>query len=243
VTDVADLLLLAQLCNIAYVDDEAAQQAQVAALGFKYLGRYENTDHQAFLAMKGTRYVLAISGTRFSDGNIPELLDDENVFPQSAGDFKVMAGFYAGQGDLYAWAEAKVPAGEKFEITGHSLGGARAHLAPLWVPADRLRCLTTFGAPKAATAAYWTTFSTPLARVVHERDLWAGWPLLPPWTQPGPMLWLHNGALTLTTEKWWPGGLSPADHSITSGYIKALAALQPAPGQPTTAPRAPGASP
>jgi hypothetical protein len=226
--DFAELSQLAQLCNVAYGDNAEKRAAAAEALGLPVVASYETEDHQAIIcrATDG-RNILAISGTRFSDGNLAELFDDAFVLPSFANP-DVMAGFHRGNAELYRWA-LKTVVTRIDTITGHSLGGSRAHLAPLWLPSDSIGKIVSFGAPKAATEAYWVRFTTPLTRVVHGRDLWAGWPLLPPWTQPEPMLWLHSGQAVEYTEKQWPGGLLPSDHSITAGYCRSLAALASAP--------------
>lgn len=216
-----ELLLLATLCNIAYVDDAAEQQKAVQRLGLSFLDRYENKDHQAFVAKLEDRNILAISGTRFSDGNIRELLDDEDVLPSENPE--VMEGFYSGGYELFGWAN-KVST-TPLIVTGHSLGGARTHTAPLFLPKEKINALVSFAAPKAATEDYWDKFSAPLTRVVHARDLWVGWPFLGEWKQPEPMLWLHDSRADNTTQSKWPGGLNAVDHSITNGYMRSLQLL------------------
>jgi len=215
-----------KLCNTAYIDDATVQRSAVEEFGLAYLGRYENVDHQAFLCSRGERTILAVSGTRFSDGNVCELLDDEDVLPVDLSNgAHVMQGFYAGLSGLFSWALSAAPRGHLFDITGHSLGGARAHLAPLFVPAGSFNRLYSFAAPKAANAVYWKAFAAPLTRVVNERDLWVGWPFIGEWCQPETMLWLHDRIVEQSTESKWPGGLRASDHSIDGGYIPALTAL------------------
>lgn len=221
--EIQDLLALAQISNIAYTDDPSKQLAQFAALNFQTLGRYEGPDHRALLIRNNDRHVLALCGTRFSDANVHELFDDEDVLPVDLGDGRrVMQGFHRGMADLAAWAFGLTDA--VLEVTGHSLGGARSHLMPLFAPAERMGQITSFAAPKAANRAYWATCPA-IRRVVNARDLWAGYLWLGEWCQPDAMLWLGNGALTPMTESQWIGGIRASDHSITDGYIAALQKL------------------
>jgi hypothetical protein len=126
------------------------------------------------------------------------------------------------------------------DITGHSLGGARTHLAPAVFPLNRIGRRVSFAAPKAANAAYWSEGEAcaSLTRVVYGRDLWAGYPWIAEWCQPPSMLWLHDGIAAETTEAAWPGGLRAAHHSIDKAYIPALKGLITA--QKSAASRAPG---
>lgn len=241
-TDPADLLLLASLSNLAYEDDVAKQNAGVEALGYRVVcPRYENSDHRAFLCrtitaaqlspsavQDNSRTILVLCGTRFSDGNLPELRDDGEVFPYGEGHgAKVAYGFHKGLDALYAWALAN--AGGRLDvITGHSLGGARAHLAPIFVPKERLGSITSFGAPKAGNQLYWDSIAdVNLTRVVHGLDAAVGWPALTLWgaCQPQLMTWLVHGSAIAWTEAKWPGGLNPGDHAIEDGYAAALQAL------------------
>jgi hypothetical protein len=221
--DIPDLLLCARLCNIAYVDSPTARRGAVADLGLTYLADYETADHRAILAAQGARVHLVLCGTRFSDGNWHELIDDEDLLPVAvASGARVMQGFYAGMGALYAWASTMVHG--PLTIAGHSLGGARAHLAPLFVEKGRIAQITSFGAPKCGDAAYWSSVDTPLVRVVHAHDCWAAWPFISEFCQPSPFLWLHGGAAIETQESVWFGN-NPEDHAIDTGYCAALASL------------------
>lgn len=222
----ADLLLLAKLCNAVYDDVQDRRESTFSSLGFEPISTYENKDHRAMVACNSVRWLLVLCGTRFSDGNWHELWDDDDLLPQVLADGShVMLGFYAGMRELCDWALGVLKDVPSFEITGHSLGGARAHLTPLFIVPSAIKGITTFGSPKCADHAYWQRFTAPLVRVVHERDFAPGWPTISEYHQPEPMMWLHNSALMGTTESVWPGGFSVADHSIDKGYVPALNAL------------------
>lgn len=228
--DASALLSYAQLSAAAYTDGHDARAAAAAALGFETIGTYENGDHRAFVCRSGTRHILVLCGTRFSDGNIRELMDDAYIaYVPVGGPAKVMAGFHAGMHDLFAWALGLVPGSAQLELTGHSLGGARAHLAPVFMPEERIAATVSFGAPKAANAAYWQRLAKQPTRVVHGRDLWAGWPFHTLWgcCHPDALLWCAKGTLAPIMEAQWPGGLDPTDHDITGGYCASLTALIP----------------
>jgi hypothetical protein len=219
--DVTDLLLLARLCNLAYVDSEPVRVKSADALGIIYLATYETVDHRAFLATQRDRTILVLCGTRFSDGNWRELFDDEDLLPASANP-AVMAGFHRGCAEMFGWAREKAP--QIDTVTGHSLGGARAHLSPLWLGPKEI---VSFGAPKCGTATYWKNSATPLIRVVHEHDFAPAFPFISEFIQATPLLWLHDGKIVEAQEAEWFGD-SLADHSIQDGYVKALEALTPA---------------
>lgn len=222
-----DLLQLARLAQAVYIDDPVQRSIAVMAAGFDIVAPYETEDHRALFCSAGARLVLVLCGTRFSDGNEEELFDDidESSVCLPYGQH-VMAGFHRGMQDLYSWAMAMVPAGAQLAITGHSLGGARGHLAPVFIDPLRISQITTFGAPKAANRAYWATrTATRLQRVVNARDLWAGWPFVGEWCHADGLIWLDGGSLKFITEAEWPGGRSLNDHSIDTGYVAGLEAI------------------
>jgi hypothetical protein len=224
--DIADLLLLARLCNLAYVDSEPVRVKAVDALGATYVAAYQDADHRAFTCKHGAENLLVLCGTRFSDGNWRELFDDSDLLPVSQpGGVRVMQGFYRGLTEMWVWARDHVDG--PLTITGHSLGGARAHLMPEVMNVERIARIVSFGAPKAADALYWKDFPSPLTRVVHARDFAPGWPIISEYSQPSPFLWLAGGQIMQADESKWFGD-SLADHSIQDGYVKALEALTPA---------------
>lgn len=221
--DVADLLLLAQLSNIAYTDSVPDQTAAVEALGCTQVCPcYETADDRALLVRSGDRTILVIRGTEVTPltlESFKQLFDDADLLPEKLSDgTEVMAGFNAGLAELAKWTTANLPVGVVPEATGHSLGGARSHLLPAHMPVSQV---TSFAAPKAAAKSYWQAFKTPLRRTVHSLDLFAAWPDLSEYCQPDDMLWLHNGTLTETTEAKWPGGWWESDHDI-GAYIECL---------------------
>ena len=233
---IPDLLRLARLSNTAYIDAHDEQVLAAAVLGYRIIDLYANADHRALLCLDPVtqEVTLALCGTRFSDANVHELFDDEDVIPVDLGGGRhVMAGFHVGMADLYDWAVVSAPVGTKFKITGHSLGGARAHMAPIFMPPAAVGQITSFAAPKAANKAYWNSVGDlGIRRVVNKRDLWAGYPWIGEWCQQEPMLWLDGHSIQSMHEAQWKGGLCAADHSITDGYIANLAVLTSTPQSP-----------
>ena len=230
------LLNRAQLCNAVYVDDAAEDATLFKQLGHMLIGRYRDPDHLAALVQANSGdYSLVICGTRLSEmlqGKCgwEDVWDDldHSAAVIDVG-LHVMAGFFNGLDNLFAWVKDTFRSDRDLHIMGHSMGGARTHLAPeLWLP-YRIASLTSFGAPKAANENYWSSFEAlftdKLTRVVAGNDLWVGYPWADEWVQPPSMLWLDNGAAEVITEDEWPGGTKLGDHSIDQSYIPRLQAL------------------
>lgn len=140
---------------------------------------YQNDTHQAYLTIDSAGQPwLSISGTRgpFSK----DVFDDIDLTPfKLALGGSIAQGCYEGTQALYDWADQVAPAGLKINVTGHSLGAARTHLAPLCLPPGRVGDLYSFESPKFADLAFYERFDTQLAQltcVLNARDCWAAWP-------------------------------------------------------------------
>ncbi|MBU9203147.1 hypothetical protein KTD31_17460 [Burkholderia multivorans] len=218
--DFSAILAAAKRAQAAYIIDAKASQAAFEALGYTWIGQYEDDDSQAVLTRDAKGAVnLSISGTRFSAGKIGDLIDDLQTEPYDiGGGARVTRGPYQSAGEIWAWAKGSVPAGTVFNVEGHSLGGWRTSYTPLFLPAAQIGTLHAFEPPKGANAAYYARFSAELANLIivgNGRDIWFGYPRLGEWIhRPGSMVWLRTSGFSVIDTTAWPGGLSLADHSI-----------------------------
>lgn len=216
----ADVLALAQLSNAAYLAD--AREA-VAALGMDYVSQVGNDSCSALIATWGGYAVVAIQGTRvLENASLPELYDDLNGCIVHLPEGRVHAGFWNPLVTIWPQIEAVMPPGHPL-LTGHSLGGVRAHLAKsLWPLAQ----VVSFGAPKGADDAFWKVHypAQQPSRLVYEHDFAPAWPYEGPFTQPAVIQWLDAGGVKPVQNR--PGlAFSVSDHSIDRSYIPALQRL------------------
>jgi hypothetical protein len=235
--DFPALLASIARCNAVYEPDDGAARARFAALGCTILGRYCDAGHQAIAHRDPQGWAtLTISGTRVSEGTLREhaidLFEDIDFTPRGiSADAMVASGALDGLDVVFAWALALFQPDELVRVEGHSLGGQRTHLAPLFVPLSRLDRLIAWEPPKAGNDAYYAAHALWFARaitVINGADPWAAWP----WTSevlqhpPGPILWLRQGGWEWTTRGAWPGGeiLHGSDHD-TDQVLRAVQAL------------------
>ena len=220
----SDLLLLAKVCEAAYLADS---RAAIESLGLVYVTQVANIECQATIASWGGYTIVAFSGTHVgTDPNLLQFLDnlDGRVVELGSG-VRVARGYWEPMAAL--WPDISARLIRQVLITGHSLGGSRAHLAKIYQPSAQV---VSFGAPRCAGEEFWWLAypDGPPTRVVHEKDFAPGWEA-PSLTfhasQPGPMTWLHNGLMVYPVYRRPGSDLSISDHSISGGYIKALEAL------------------
>jgi len=238
--------LAAARANAAYVIDETGSRAAFEALGDTWIAQYQDASHQAVLsadAQGETR--LSISGTRASAWKIKDVLADMSLDAVAVDGGNVTAGVYEGMQQLWDWVQQVVPAGDVIHVAGHSLGGSRTHLTPLFLPAAQIGQLHSFEAPKFADAAFYAAHASALADmvcVVNGADLWASWP----WKE-GPLkdlrwqarpavphVWLKDdrGTFSIVTASQWPEGADPLDHDMSRVQARvdaiAASAIKPA---------------
>jgi hypothetical protein len=228
----AEILLLARLSSAAYVVDEAAREAAVNALGPTYLRSFGNESCCGYACLWDQRIVVALQGTRVETHlDLAEIWDDLEGDPVQLPDGVLVHGGFWRPLDA-VWTREIGPwlntTSRAIEITGHSLGGVRAHLAGYFSPGR----VTSFGAPKGAYAEFWRgcyAGREPPLRVVHAADFAPEWPFWGGYVHPSAMLWLNPGGLAVASRRPGENG-SIADHSIDAGYIAALDRLVAAPG-------------
>lgn len=230
--DLAEVLAAAERANAAYEMDAATARSRFESLGQDWIGQYQQGNLQAVLTMREGAAYLSISGTRFSDDQEEDLLADLEVDEVDVGGgCKVGKGAYTGLAELWRWVFSGLPTSAAIWVEGHSLGGWRTYYSPLFCPTSRLAGLHVFESPKAANARFWAQYDRPdTVSVVHEHDLFFGYPFITLWGASHPPrshLWLHGGQLEcLARPEDWPGGFSIQDHSMDA-VVAALRALVP----------------
>ena len=224
-----------QRCSAVYEPDAVRATEAFEQLGSVVLGRYCDSGHQAIAHRTAARRAtLTISGTRVTEGTWAEhfvdLGEDACCLSEDVGDgVCVHAGAVAGLGQVWRWAAALFAADSPIDVEGHSLGGQRTCLTPLFLPPGRIGRLTAWEPPRAANAAFWTRFTRSLwglTTVVHGRDPWADWPWLTADLTHGPwqLLWLRDGGWEWT-KTWRAGGIEHwRDHGPDT-VLAAVAAL------------------
>lgn len=227
--NLAEVLAACERAAAAYEMDPAKCQAGFEALGQEWVGLYQKGSVQAALTMREGAGYLSISGTRFSDGQVEDLLEDLDITPKNLGGGACVAsGAYSGLPDLWEWAFKQLPSTACVWVEGHSLGGWRTYYSPVFCPAARLAGLHVFESPKAANAAFWAAYGREdTVSVVHQGDIFFGYPFASGWGASHPPkdhLWLHGGQLEVIQPEDWPGGLSVEDHRV-EGVVAALRAL------------------
>ena len=226
----------ARRANLAYEMDPVKSQQAFEATGLYWLGLYSDNNNQAVACIDnhGDGY-LSISGTRFSQGKIWDLIDDSWLIPTSlGGGVYVTSGALEGVQEMWDWAKSLVPPSTLWHVEGHSLGGWRTRYTPLFVLPTEIGRLHSFESPKGANKAYWKRYKQQLiglVSVVNERDLFVDLPfgLLNEWEHPMlPILWLRkDGTFSEIYPGQWPGGRSISDHSmdLVEARCKKLAGL------------------
>lgn len=231
--DFHPILRAALRSQAAYIEDAAHSKAAFEALGYEWLGQYQNAEHQAVVSRDSVGVYLSISGTRFSDGRFGDLFEDVALEPlrllagPGAGGV-VTSGAYNGMDALWSWAKSKVELGTAWTVDGHSLGAWRARYTPLFVAAAQIVALYSFESPKGGDAALWKALDpvlgTRLVSVVNGVDLFVSWPFVDwftHWSHPAyPVVWLQaaDGSTEVDFQMInpgsWPGGRRLSDHSI-----------------------------
>lgn len=217
----AAVLAAACRAQAAYILDDADARAAFEGLGLTFIARYENDSHQAVVSVDGERAYLSISGTRFGH-DLGDLLDDLHVGAHDfGGGAQAPAGVVEGLDEVYAWAASLMPPGTTWHIEGHSLGGERALMSGMFLPAAQIAAVHAFEAPKCGNPALWLQLAPVLERtvcVVNGADLWFGWPQAAAWLHPLILhQWLKDNAghAEQIMPTAWPGGTAPGDHDIS----------------------------
>lgn len=238
--DWAAIALAARRANSAYLIDAAKSKAAFEALGDVWSSIYSDANNQAVLSVdpSGATH-LSISGTRASSLKLQDVFDDMSLDPHPVKGGTVTEGVISGMQQVWDWALSVAPRGAVFNVAGHSLGGSRCHLTPLFVPAAQIGTLHSFEAPKFCGADFYATYAVELANMVcilNGRDTWAAWPWIDPRWQARPKqdhIWLRSSGFAVIPANQWPGLGSFSDHSmdVVQARVEKIAAaadLKPA---------------
>jgi hypothetical protein len=216
------MLVAAQRCNAAYIEDLSAVTAAFTQLGMSVIGQYQNLTHQCVLSKDSTGLVyLTIAGTRISEGNNLDLLDDVWMAPVAAPKGGVVSsGVFTGMADLWNWVFANTSVTTVINVEGHSLGAERALLTPLFLPKERLGDLYAFEAPMCATQEYWDAYREELMYAILTvcgNDRWYAWPPGQGYVHDahGEVVWFQPTQVSVIPTGAWPGtDLDMDDHDI-----------------------------
>ncbi|PVX61211.1 hypothetical protein [Paraburkholderia unamae] len=219
--DWSAIALAAKRANAAYIIDPVQSKAAFEALGDVWNSIYSDSNNQAVMSVDTAgRTHLSISGTRASSLKLADIFDDVSLVPHPVNGGCVTDGVISGMQEVWNWALSVAPSGAVFNVCGHSLGAARTHLTPLFIPAAQIGVLWSFEAPKFANAKYYATYAAELAGMVcvlNGRDSWAAWPWIDPLWQARPQqdhIWLKSSGFATIPASQWPGLGSFADHDI-----------------------------
>lgn len=226
------MLNAAQRANAAYVSDPLAVKAAFAALDMTFVAQYRNATHQAVISTDTRgRYYLSISGTRFSQNNNVDLLDDIWLAPVNAAKGGVVpAGVNQGMQDFWQWVLQNVPSGLEINVEGHSLGAERALLTPLFLPKERIGDLYAFEPPQCGTQEFWDAYRDELKDAVVTvcgNDLWFGWPPRQGYVHDAQsnVFWLLDQHVEIIKPSEWTGASCEADHAITEVIARLQSAI------------------
>lgn len=218
----------ARRANLAYELDPVKSEAAFTATGLHWLGLYSDNNNQAVVCIDnhGDAY-LSISGTRFSQGKIWDLVDDAWTTPHDLGWGRhVTAGAFNGVEDMWDWAKGLVPPSTLWHVEGHSLGGWRTRYTPIFLPPSQIGRLHSFESPKGANKAYWDFYKQALSglvSVVNGYDVFVDWPFgINEWCHPQSLswLWLKRHGFVEIYPGQWPGGMSIADHNMDTVELR-----------------------
>ena len=225
---------MAQLAQIAYLDDKAAAKAG-ANLGYSGHKFFEHEGAQCHAFWDKTVFVLAFRGTEPDE--LSDLLADLNAIPRGAMTHGLVhSGFRKEVDKLWDDIALLQHKHQKKElwITGHSLGAAMATICTSRMEEyTPVKQLTTFGSPRVGTRKFVKNISTPHLRFVNNNDLVTKVPLFI-------MGYKHHGVLQyinfygnirkltawqMVKDKWrgWRSGIldGAKDHGMDN-YVKHL---------------------
>lgn len=224
----------ALFCEISYSMDVDEVKSGFKALGAELLNRFtidkdRDDDYESVVNIVGDKLGnvwVVHQGTRVTENtSLDQLWRDVDFRPRKT-DFGMAArGVYDSLERV--WNKiAPFLNGESVIVTGHSLGGNAAQLAPALY--NLCKGVISFGAPMGASKEYWDHIypKTPLLRLVCENDFAPGWPwfdgldydLCPPSRE---FYWFDGREWKFTTSRGIMN-LSISAHSLEDSYIPAL---------------------
>lgn len=217
-------LLCAQASDAAYMESAADRAVYLASTGLAETAYLVGARDARALVCEHSLYgtILAFQGTQFSKGEIESIAANLDTTRVPAAEGFMMEGYWRQAMALAPQLDALHPK----VVTGHSLGGATAHLYVNGTGAPLPDVLITFGAPKCADHVFWEAPRLLPIRFIRERDGAPNWPA-DDFDQPdNPFLWLHGGMVTDTIGRpFFPLNDSVEDHA-SELYVSDLQALQ-----------------
>jgi len=195
--------LMARCSQLAYVEFESGQEAQLRAglqeLGLTYLQFFSKNATCAFLARNERFAVLAFRGTT---KDFRTILDDIKIrFYRDRNGARTSTGFseaYKFVQQEIANAVSALEPDLPLYITGHSLGGALAAIASTRIlPSDRIAACYTYGCPRVGDGEFaFQLWKVPVYRQVHRSDVVPHAPLAFGYRQAGDFRYLkRNGKM------------------------------------------------
>ena len=210
---------LAMLSEAVYLPEWADVEAFIAP-DWQLSVPFDMGNTEAMLCRRGaSAAALVFRGTEFSRGVLTDVLANFGTWTLWEGPGSVHAGYYGYVRGVYSAAKAAVKsiAGAPLYVTGHSLGGAAAHIYAARIACDsdghQIDAAVTFGAPKVFNAESCGVIPYPIRRHVIKGDFAPYWPVNP---------WLRHPCDPITHDPPSPG-LSALQRHWIGVYRQVLA--------------------
>lgn len=206
---------------MVYTRPWKAAEAQVEDMGWTALGWFDHSGSEAVLVCKNGIAALVFRGTEFTRGHLGDIAANIGRPTKWAGPGRAHRGYVNALERIRFSAREmadKRNGGDKFFVTGHSLGGAMAVLYAAWATTQagqRVDGLVTFGAPKSLSTQGCNAIRLNV-RMVRQYYFWQDFA---PWWPPSLILTNPGPNLRLSSPSWWPGPIS--SHGVTR-YMEAF---------------------
>ncbi len=170
--------IMAEHSKLAYEPDRKNLRQSLKAGGFHLVQYFDRNETQAYLARSKDYMVLSFRGTE--PKKFRDIWTDLQFLPFKRKQGVMHEGFYKAYQDI---EKDLVKAVKKINlplyVTGHSLGGALALMAVMYLPdMDWTAACYTFGGPKVGNDEFTDgLFKVPVYRTVNSSDIV---PSLPP---------------------------------------------------------------
>ena len=185
---------LAEFSRLVYLENQKKIKQELKEAGFPKVKFFNDEGTQALVASNKTTIIVVFAGTEMDEG-LADIITDLDIIPtksESVGN--VHRGFKEAL-DL-VWDDIETYINSLKETrslwyTGHSLGSALAILSASRFPGNGVYA---FGAPRFGDRKFVKNISTPVYRIVKNRDIVAR---IPP-----PIFYRHAGELYFVTSDY-----------------------------------------